>query len=184
MSANQVLRGVHQVLTFEKVVSPFLLPSSQTSAYRALGPKATSAGILPVRHKRDILSLAVPQKRSGQDTRRDVRRRAVYIGTGIDIYSPRLYFVKMDIIAAFDTIKQDKMLDIVSRILEKVKRLPRDKTDLNQNHDYCLMLYCLLLPPASQASQASATRRIFKTRAVLDGERYHWNCPTRLTLGR
>jgi hypothetical protein len=30
------------------------------------------------------------------------------------------------------------------------------------------MLYCLLLPPASEASQGSA-RRLFKQRAVLDG---------------
>jgi hypothetical protein len=30
------------------------------------------------------------------------------------------------------------------------------------------MLYCLLLPPASKASQGSA-RRLFKQRAVLDG---------------
>jgi len=33
---------------------------------------------------------------------------------------PHLYFVKMDITAAFDTIKQDKMLQIVSDILDKV----------------------------------------------------------------
>jgi hypothetical protein len=31
------------------------------------------------------------------------------------------------------------------------------------------MLYCLLLPPASKASQGSA-RRIFKTRALVNGE--------------
>lgn len=37
-----------------------------------------------------------------------------------------------------------------------------------QNYDYCLMLYCLLLPPASLASQNSA-RRLFKTRATVNG---------------
>lgn len=37
--------------------------------------------------------------------------------------SPRLFFVKMDIRAAFDTIKQDKMLKIVDGLLSKVWRL-------------------------------------------------------------
>ena len=36
---------------------------------------------------------------------------------------PRLYFVKMDIIAAFDTIRQNKMLEIVTDILDKVRTL-------------------------------------------------------------
>jgi len=34
--------------------------------------------------------------------------------------SPKLYFVKMDIKAAFDTIKQDKMLEVVSSLLDQV----------------------------------------------------------------
>jgi hypothetical protein len=34
---------------------------------------------------------------------------------------PTLYFVKMDIRAAFDTIRQDKMLEIVSDLLDKVR---------------------------------------------------------------
>lgn len=34
--------------------------------------------------------------------------------------SPKLYFVKMDIKAAFDTIKQDKMLQVVSSLLDQV----------------------------------------------------------------
>ena len=33
---------------------------------------------------------------------------------------PRLYFVKMDIRAAFDTIKQDRMLEIIADLLDKV----------------------------------------------------------------
>jgi len=60
----------------------------------------------------------------------------------------------MDIRAAFDTIKQDKVLSVISSLLD-------------DNYDYLLMLYSLLLPPASKASQGSA-RRLFKTRAVLD----------------
>lgn len=69
--------------------------------------------------------------------------------------SPRLYFVKMDIKAAFDTIKQDKVLRIVDSMLES-------------DWGYALVQYCLLLPPASEASQGSA-RRLFKTRAVVEG---------------
>lgn len=34
---------------------------------------------------------------------------------------PRVYFVKMDIKAAFDTIKQDKVLEVVAELLDKVK---------------------------------------------------------------
>jgi telomerase reverse transcriptase len=59
----------------------------------------------------------------------------------------------MDIRAAFDTIKQKKVLQVVERLLD-------------ENHDYCLMMYALLLPPASKGSQASA-RRLYKTRAVV-----------------
>lgn len=33
---------------------------------------------------------------------------------------PRLYFVKMDIKSAFDTIKQDKMLEIIENLLDQV----------------------------------------------------------------
>lgn len=40
--------------------------------------------------------------------------------TLIEAHRPSLYFVKMDIKAAFDTIKQNKMLDIISRVLDKV----------------------------------------------------------------
>lgn len=34
---------------------------------------------------------------------------------------PKLYYVKMDIRAAFDTIKQDKMLKIISGLLDQVR---------------------------------------------------------------
>lgn len=33
-----------------------------------------------------------------------------------------------------------------------------------QDYDYCLLMYCMLLPPASKASQGTS-RRLFKTRA-------------------
>jgi len=86
--------------------------------------------------------------------------------------SPKLYFVKMDIKAAFDTIKQDKMLEVVSSLLDRVSWSPPSIDSAEKkDHDYCLMLYCLLLPPASKASQGSA-RRLFKQRAVLDGTYY------------
>ncbi|RXK34877.1 hypothetical protein M231_07866 [Tremella mesenterica] len=119
-SANQILRSVHQVLTFEKERHSDKLGSS------LLG---TNEIFFPLQQlKKDLLN----------------------------IYGkiPKLYFVKMDIRAAFDTIPQDKVLDIVSSLLDK-------------DHDYCLMLYCLLLPPASEQSQGS-TRRLFKTKAMVD----------------
>jgi telomerase reverse transcriptase len=53
---------------------------------------------------------------------------------------PRLYFVKMDIRAAFDTINQDKVLQVIDSLLD-------------EDYNYLLMLYSLLLPPASGASQ-------------------------------
>lgn len=70
----------------------------------------------------------------------------------------------MDIKAAFDTIKQDRVLRVIENLLDK-------------DHDYLLMMYSLLLPPASEASQRSA-RRLFKTRAVVDSElfRLHLAC--------
>lgn len=46
---------------------------------------------------------------------------------------------------------------------------PQTRGAKGQDHDYCLMLYCLLLPPASKVSQGSA-RRLFKQRAILDGQ--------------
>jgi len=39
------------------------------------------------------------------------------------VLSPRLFFVKLDIKAAFDTIRQDKMLGVVSALLDKVREL-------------------------------------------------------------
>lgn len=34
--------------------------------------------------------------------------------------SPKLYFVKVDVRAAYDTIQQDKLLQIVEAVLEEV----------------------------------------------------------------
>ena len=36
-------------------------------------------------------------------------------------HSPKLYFVKVDAQACYDTIKQDKLLEIVQSILESVR---------------------------------------------------------------
>lgn len=58
----------------------------------------------------------------------------------------------MDIKAAFDTIKQDKVLEVIDELLA-------------QSDDYTIMQYALLLPPASKASQGSS-RRLYKTRAT------------------
>lgn len=69
----------------------------------------------------------------------------------------------MDIKSAFDTIKQEKMLQVVEDLLDA-------------DFDYILMMFCMILPPASKASQGSA-RRLFKTRAVVDGK-----CTRRMAL--
>ncbi|CAK9784445.1 unnamed protein product [Cutaneotrichosporon oleaginosum] len=66
---------------------------------------------------------------------------------------PRLYFAKMDMQSAFDTVKQDKMLEVMRCILEK-------------NHEYALAVHCILLPPASKASQG-IPRKLYKTRASI-----------------
>ncbi|BEJ01730.1 hypothetical protein CcaverHIS631_0604120 [Cutaneotrichosporon cavernicola] len=65
---------------------------------------------------------------------------------------PRLYFAKMDMQSAFDTVKQGKLLEVMEYILEK-------------NHEYALALHCILLPPASKVSQG-IPRKLFKTRAA------------------
>ncbi|WVF68547.1 hypothetical protein IAT40_003315 [Kwoniella sp. CBS 6097] len=120
MTANQILKGVHQVLTIEKDRHKANLGASLFGTNEIFAPlQSLKAGLMDNHGK-----------------------------------IPRLYFVKMDIKAAFDTIKQDRMIEIVSDMLDK-------------NHDYCLMLYCLLLPPASKASQGTA-RRLFKSRATVD----------------
>ncbi|WWC65948.1 uncharacterized protein I303_108570 [Kwoniella dejecticola CBS 10117] len=119
-TANQVLKGVHQILTFEKDRHKASLGASLFGTNEIFAPLQSL--------KSDLIS------KYGK--------------------IPKLYFVKMDIKAAFDTIKQDKMIDVVSRLLDK-------------NHDYCVMLHCLLLPPASKASHG-ASRRLFKSKAVLD----------------
>ncbi|KAL1408231.1 Telomerase reverse transcriptase [Vanrija albida] len=116
-SANDILRTVHQVLTFEKDRKRALLGASLFGTNEIFAPVNGLKTELVARHG----SL------------------------------PRLYFAKMDIKAAFDTIKQEKMLQIVERLLD-------------EDYDYCLMMYCMLLPPASKASQGTA-RRLFKTRA-------------------
>lgn len=36
--------------------------------------------------------------------------------------SPKLYFVKVDVRAAYDTIQQDKLLQIVEAVLTEVRR--------------------------------------------------------------
>ncbi|WWC95477.1 hypothetical protein V866_002341 [Kwoniella sp. B9012] len=120
LTANQILKGVHQVLTFEKDRHRASLGASLFGTNEIFGPLHDLKSELITKHGK----------------------------------IPKLYFVKMDIKAAFDTINQDKMIQVVSDLLDK-------------NHDYCLMLYCLLLPPASQASQG-ASRRLFKSRAVVD----------------
>nr|XP_019043423.1 hypothetical protein I302_08000 [Kwoniella bestiolae CBS 10118]OCF22353.1 hypothetical protein I302_08000 [Kwoniella bestiolae CBS 10118] len=120
LTANQILKGVHQVLTFEKDRHRASLGASLFGTNEIFSPLQNLKVELIDKHGK----------------------------------IPKLYFVKMDIKAAFDTIKQDKMIQVVSDLLDK-------------NHDYCLMLYCLLLPPASKASQG-ASRRLFKSRAVVD----------------
>ncbi|WVN86882.1 uncharacterized protein L203_102056 [Cryptococcus depauperatus CBS 7841] len=65
---------------------------------------------------------------------------------------PRLHFVKMDIQTAFDTIKQDKMLGIVEKIL-------------SENEQYCIMLFALLLPSGSNAYQGTS-KKLFRLKAV------------------
>ncbi|KAK4689413.1 telomerase reverse transcriptase, partial [Tremellales sp. Uapishka_1] len=122
MTANQVLRGVHQILTYEKDRNRNLLGSSLFGTNEIFTPLRDLKEGLITKHGK----------------------------------LPKLYFVKTDIKAAFDTIKQEKMMDIVTEILDK-------------NHDYCLMLYCLLLPPPSDAS-AGAARRLFKSRAIVNDE--------------
>ncbi|ODO06884.1 hypothetical protein I350_04244 [Cryptococcus amylolentus CBS 6273] len=69
---------------------------------------------------------------------------------------PKLYFVKMDIKAAFDTIKQDRVLEIVEEILD-------------QDHDYCIMMYGALLPPGNE-NRSKAPRKLYRSKAVADRE--------------
>ncbi|KIR60061.1 telomerase reverse transcriptase [Cryptococcus bacillisporus CA1873] len=65
---------------------------------------------------------------------------------------PQLYFIKTDIKAAFDSIKQDKML----KILEDM---------LRQSSEYRIILYSVLLPPGHRAYQGTS-KRLFKSKAI------------------
>jgi hypothetical protein len=62
----------------------------------------------------------VPAKRAHGFTWQIVSSCVWSLG-GTDRVRPPLYFVKVDIKAAFDTIKQDKMLKIVEELLDKVR---------------------------------------------------------------
>ncbi|WVQ79296.1 hypothetical protein IAT38_001393 [Cryptococcus sp. DSM 104549] len=68
---------------------------------------------------------------------------------------PKLYFVKMDIKAAFDSINQEKMLEIVEKMLDA-------------DDDYTIMSYALLLPPGSGA-YAGTVKNLYKSLAIPDG---------------
>ncbi|KAL7424993.1 Telomerase reverse transcriptase [Cryptotrichosporon argae] len=63
---------------------------------------------------------------------------------------PRLYFAKMDIKAAFDTIEQDKMVRVVERLMA-------DKS-------YWTGQYAVVLPPGAKGS--GEARRLYKMKAV------------------
>lgn len=65
---------------------------------------------------------------------------------------PQLYFIKTDIKAAFDSIKQDKMLEMLEDMLR-------------QSSEYRVILYSVLLPPGHKAYQGTS-KRFFKSRAI------------------
>ncbi|OXH32063.1 telomerase reverse transcriptase [Cryptococcus neoformans] len=65
---------------------------------------------------------------------------------------PQLYFIKTDIKAAFDSIKQDKMLEMLEDMLR-------------QSSEYRVILYSVLLPPGHIAYQGTS-KRLFKSRAI------------------
>ncbi|KAL0249996.1 hypothetical protein I308_103299 [Cryptococcus tetragattii IND107] len=65
---------------------------------------------------------------------------------------PQLYFIKTDIKAAFDSIKQDKMLEILEDMLR-------------QSSEYRIILYSVLLPPGHRAYQGTS-KRLFKSKAI------------------
>lgn len=72
----------------------------------------------------------------------------------LSVPRPKLYFVKVDVRAAYDTIKQDKLLQIVDALLTEVRRRPYVQT-CPANVD---LFTERLLGPALHSGHASAVQ--------------------------
>jgi hypothetical protein len=122
---NHVLRGLHQVLTYEKVSHSHHSPSRRSVELIVITVSQCGLdGFSLVRHERDLPAITATQAGPHLAIRPNVSCHDPGLWrvklTLIRILSPKLYFVKMDITAAFDSIKQDKMLEVVSNFLDKV----------------------------------------------------------------
>lgn len=136
---NKILQGVFDVLTFEAVRSHspaqqhprirvmliFADPLALTEAQTALDRLARG------RPAADLCEIATFQEEPSDQAR---RRQAVRIAISFLLHqaytkaqkaftSPKLYFVKVDVRAAYDTIQQDKLLQIVEAVLQEVRLL-------------------------------------------------------------
>jgi len=121
LSINQILQSTFQILTYEKVC---LCISHQTSSEcdrLMVESMPRTLGSVCVWSKRN---LHIAETISSGD-----RASWKYVVSGTEvckwsplnaIHRPKLYFVKVDVRAAFDTIDQQKLLEILRRILSEV----------------------------------------------------------------
>lgn len=84
--------------------------------------------------------------------------------------SPKLYFVKVDVRAAYDTIQQDKLLQIVEAVLEEVTPL-RSTRHERESHAQVEPQTIYWIQRYSQVSPvAGSSLKSFKRVACTDGE--------------
>jgi telomerase reverse transcriptase len=82
------------------------------------------------------------------------------------ISRPKLYFVKVDVQACFDTIEQSKLLQILRDVLSEV--LPMNIPEVGYIVDYLQDSY--VLPRFGQVMQAAGkVKRKFAMKALPDG---------------
>jgi hypothetical protein len=124
---NKVLQGVFDVLTFEKVLIPLFSPEPALTL--PFAETETLPRRLPrLRSRRYLRQAQRVQDSLARQEREAVRlRRSMFDRRGADhtlFRRPKLYFVKVDVRACFDTIQQDKLLKIVEDILSEVRSSP------------------------------------------------------------
>jgi hypothetical protein len=123
-SINDILQAAFQILTYEKV-SPrnTLVPQSLTE----LDCEARTRGSIGVWTQRNLHTAEGLSDSSNlqQPVQRHVRYTPFAPPRDISliiepIISPKLYFVKVDVQACFDTIEQSKLLQILRDVLSGV----------------------------------------------------------------
>lgn len=126
LSINQILQATFQILTYEKVCNCFNYPAPyywillglhhRSSALTFLGRRfsATAKSIGSWNAFRNICNKKQAQCMRALTSYRNASNLLI-------IFRPKLYFVKMDVRACYDTIDQNKLLGILKALLKSVR---------------------------------------------------------------